>query len=106
MSSTSIFRQLTTGVTFNTKRFSQDAEKFGLTKTDIVTESAHDGVKLPNFADIKSQVKLDKSKAKQRADERSDVEEEDILLLGKTKTTKLKKRKKSSFFPLVQMFIR
>ena len=94
MSSTSIFRQLTTGVTFNTKRFSQDAEKFGLTKTDIATEPAHADVKLPNFADIKSQVKLDKSKAKQRADERSDVEEEDILLLGKTKTTKLKKLKK------------
>ena len=83
MSSTSIFRQLTTGVTFNTKRFSQDAEKFGLTKSDIATEPAHDGVKLPNFADIKSQVKLDKSKAKASLKEEGELPEGFVITQGK-----------------------
>jgi len=92
MSTTSIFRQLTTGVSFNKKRFSIDAAKFGLTKSDIVTKTDSNTVQLPSFPSIKAQLQNEVAKDKDAA--QNDLENEDITLLGNIKSTRKKKEKK------------
>jgi len=92
MSSASIFRQLTAGLTFNTKRFKDDATKFGISKNDEKEKEDAENIPLPDLASIKVQVLNDARKKKE--DSQNDSETEDIVLLGHIKSSQKKKKQK------------
>jgi len=98
MASSLFFKRLTTGITFDTNKFSKEASKFGLIKHsdedgDTKTEQ---NIKLPSFEEVKAEFK--EKKKIERSKECSDDEntESDITVLGKIKTTLKKKKKKKT----------
>ena len=66
MTSNLLFRRLTSGITFDTKKFSKEASKFGLTKpdTDVKLEEKGHPV-LPSIEDVKREIKEKLEKEKQ-----------------------------------------
>jgi len=97
MASSLFFKRLTTGITFDTNKFSKEASKFGLIRNsagDEETKPASE-VKLPSFEEVKAEYK--EKKKLEKLTECSDEEnvESDITVLGKIKTTQKKKKKKT-----------
>lgn len=92
MSSKAFFRQLTAGITFDTKKFSNEATKFGLIKKVEDEPVELKKVELPCLDKIRTEVKehIKKEKLKENI---SDSEDE-ITVLGKIKTSEKKKSKK------------
>jgi hypothetical protein len=83
MSVNHIFRQLTAGISFNTKSFPGDAKRFGLVKTKECEDEAKEAIaaaQLPSLEVVKEEVKVE-LKRKRNMEEDSD-NEEDITLLG------------------------
>jgi hypothetical protein len=64
MSVNHIFRQLTTGVCFNTKTFAGDAQRFGLVRPSSVKkeEEAENAVQLPSLEAVREEVSLGTTK--------------------------------------------
>ena len=95
MTSNLLFRRLTSGITFDTKKFSKEASKFGLTKpdTDVKLEEKGHPV-LPSIEDVKREIKEKLEKEKQL--HVSDDDENDITVLGNIKNTSEKKKKKKT----------
>ena len=85
----SLFRKLTAGITFDTKKFSSDATKFGLIKN--VEEKVEQGEKiaLPRYEEVKHEIKEKVKKEKE-----TELIEEDITVLGNIKTASKEKKKK------------
>eukprot|EP00092_Neocalanus_flemingeri_P013067 GFUD01014081.1.p1 GENE.GFUD01014081.1~~GFUD01014081.1.p1 ORF type:complete len:592 (+),score=206.60 GFUD01014081.1:58-1833(+) len=93
MSTKALFRQLTAGITFDTKKFSDDATKFGLIKkSEEKTQSDVKKVELPCLEKIKKEVK-ENIKKENIKENRSDSEDE-ITVFGNIKTSEKKKPKK------------
>eukprot|EP00092_Neocalanus_flemingeri_P093523 GFUD01118870.1.p1 GENE.GFUD01118870.1~~GFUD01118870.1.p1 ORF type:complete len:220 (-),score=77.66 GFUD01118870.1:32-691(-) len=93
MSTKALFRQLTAGITFDTKKFSDDATKFGLIKkSEEKTQSDVKKVELPCLEKIKKEVKENIIKENIK-ENRSDSEDE-ITVFGNIKTSEKKKPKK------------
>ena len=58
MAAKSIFQQLTAGISFDTKKFSEEATKFGFVKKkNEESKEKPSDVKLPNLDEIKKEVK-------------------------------------------------
>merc|ERR1711892_1002684 len=86
------FRQLTAGITFDTKKFSNEATKFGLIKK-VEDESVEvKKVELPCLDEIRKEVKEHVKKEKLK--ENNSDSEGEITVLGKIKTSEKKKSKK------------
>jgi len=91
MSTKALFRQLTAGITFDTKKFSSDATKFGLIKNSVEKAEDVKKVELPCLEKIKKEVK--ENIKKENIKENSDSEDE-ITVFGQIKTSEKKKPKK------------
>ena len=65
MTSNLFFRRLTSGITFDTKKFSKEASKFGLAKsdTDVKVDEKERAV-LPSLEEVKREIKEKKAKMK------------------------------------------
>jgi len=92
MSTNALFRQLTAGITFDTKKFSNEATKFGLIKKveEPVEESKK--VDLPCLEKIRKEVK--EHMKKEALKENANDSEDEITVLGKIKKSEKKKVKK------------
>ena len=95
MTSNLFFRRLTSGITFDTKKFSKEASKFGLIKSDSddKLEEKEQAV-LPSLEEVKKEIK-----EKVRSEKLHDVSDEgenEITVLGNIKTTQKKKKKKKT----------
>ena len=96
MSSQSFFRKLTAGITFDTQKFNKDAAKFGLVKpvdNEGINVNNSD-TKLPCLEEVKAEIKL--KRKKEKLENASDDEENDITVLGGLKTVQTKKKKKKT----------
>jgi len=90
MSMNSIFKQLTSGVSFNTAIYTNEAKRFGLVKkTDDLIACAP--TPLPSLKEVREEVV-----ARNVKHENDDIldQEEDITLIGEITTMKKKKKKK------------
>ena len=95
MTSNLFFRRLTSGITFDTKKFSKEASKFGLTKPDADVKLVEkERPVLPSIEEVKKEIK-DKLK-KEKQEDVSDEDENDITVLGNIKNTVKKKKKKKT----------
>jgi len=92
MSTKALFRQLTAGITFDTKKFAGDATKFGLIKKNIDQVKEVKNVELPCLEKIKKEVK-EKAKIESLKENHSGSEDE-ITVFGNIKTSEKKKPKK------------
>jgi len=94
MSATTLFRQLTAGITFNTKKFKAESVKFGLVKEDKGEEVTKIKVDLPNLKEVAAEVKekLEKEEIKRKALDGEDSD--DITVIGNIKSTNKKKKVK------------
>jgi len=92
MSTNALFRQLTAGITFDTKKFSSEATKFGLIKN--IKEPVDEGkkVELPCLEKIRKEVK--EHMKKEALKENANDSEDEITVLGKIKKSEKKKVKK------------
>ncbi|XP_023330370.1 probable ATP-dependent RNA helicase DDX52 [Eurytemora carolleeae] len=87
MSVSSIFKQLTSGVNFNTNLYKNEAKRFGLVKdTEATVESAP--TLLPSYKEVKEEVVAKGERDNQSSDE------EDLTIIGNITTMKKKKKKK------------
>ena len=95
MSATALFRQLTAGITFDTKKFKSESEKFGLVKQEVKVEVKEE-VELPDLKKVTVEVteKLRKDEEKRQALAGGE-ESDDITVIGNIKTTNKKKKSKS-----------
>jgi len=92
MSTKALFRQLTAGISFDTKKFSNDATKFGLVKNvENHRNDAGEKVGLPSLEKIKKEVK-DSIKKEDIKEESGS--EDDITVIGNIKRSEKKKSKK------------
>jgi hypothetical protein len=86
MSVNHIFRQLTAGISFNTKSFAGDAKRFGLAKTKesegVADEATAAAAQLPSLEAVREEVRAE-LKRKRKLEEESEDDENDITLLGK-----------------------
>ena len=73
-----IFRQLTTGIKFDKKKYRQDAEKFGLLKKQSNEETKDEN--LENDFNLESDIVPDSNLP---TPEESDVEDSDVRIFGK-----------------------
>ena len=95
MSTQSLFRKLTAGIKFDTKKFSSEACKFGLTqKTSEVPDETADKVNIPVYSEVKAEIK--EKIRKEKLITGSADEEDDITVIGKVKTTQKKKKKRKT----------
>ena len=94
MSATTLFRQLTAGITFNTKKFKAESVKFGLVKEEKQEEETKIKVDLPNLKEVAAEVKekLEKEEIKRKALDGEDSD--DITVIGNIKSTNKKKKVK------------
>jgi len=94
MSATTLFRQLTAGITFNTKKFKAESVKFGLVKEEKQEEVTKIKVDLPNLKEVAAEVKekLEKEELKRKALDGEDSD--DITVIGNIKSTNKKKKVK------------
>ena len=94
MSATTLFRQLTSGITFNTKKFKSESVKFGLLKEEKKEEMAKAKVELPDLKEVAAEVKekLEKEELKRKALDGEDSD--DITVIGNIKSTDKKKKVK------------
>jgi len=94
MSSAAFFRQLTAGISFDTKKFSGDATKFGLLKNSTSPELKNQNekvdVEFPNMDRIKIEVKDRIEKEKKKLETQNDSDDE-ITVFGNIKSEKKKK---------------
>ena len=69
MSATTLFRQLTAGITFNTKKFKSESVKFGLVKEEKEEGVEKAKVELPDLKEVAAEVKekLEKEELKRKA---------------------------------------
>jgi len=95
MSATALFRQLTAGITFNTKKFKSESEKFGLVKQEV-KEEVKEELELPDLKKVTVEVteKLKKDEEKRKALAGGE-DSDDITVIGNIKTTNKKKKSKS-----------
>ena len=94
MSATTLFRQLTAGITFNTKKFKSESVKFGLVKEQKDVEEEKAKVELPNLKEVAAEVKekLEREEIKRKALDGEDSD--DITVIGNIKSTDKKKKVK------------
>merc|ERR1712013_502971 len=87
MSATTLFRQLTAGITFNTKKFKAESVKFGLVKEEKQEEETKIKVDLPNGKEVAAEgkEKLEKEEIKRKALDGEDSD--DITVIGNIKST-------------------
>jgi len=94
MAAKSIFQQLTAGISFDTKKFSEEATKFGFVKKkNEESKDKPSDVKLPNLDEIKKEVKANLKKDTLLGKD-SGYQDDNITLLGNIKTAEKKKTKK------------
>ena len=97
MSSNMFFRRLTSGINFDTQKFSKEATKFGLikkVKDEDENQIVKSNVPLPSMEEVKKEIK-----EKVRKEKLANVSDEDdgqITVLGNIKTTQKKKKKKKT----------
>ena len=97
MSTQALFKRLTAGIKFDTKKFSKDASKFGLTtqkQNDDAPSGPESQVQIPVYSEVKAEIKEKIRKEKLLAG--SEEDEGDITVLGKIKTTQKKKKKRKT----------
>jgi len=94
MSATTLFRQLTAGITFNTKKFKSESVKFGLVKEEKDIEVEKVKIELPDLKEVAAEVKdkLEKEEVKRKALDGEDSD--DITVIGNIKSTDKKKKVK------------
>jgi len=94
MSATTLFRQLTAGITFNTKKFKSESVKFGLVKEEKEEGVEKAKVELPDLKEVAAEVKekLEKEELKRKALDGEDSD--DITVIGNIKSTDKKKKVK------------
>ena len=117
MSTTALFRQLTAGITFDTKRFvlilltmyyhlssistfprfKAESTKFGLVKKEEDVKEDKEVVELPDIKKVTLEVteKLAKDEERAKALAGGEDSDNDITVIGKIKTTQKKKKSKS-----------
>jgi len=78
----SIFRSLTSGISFDKKRFKSDAEKFGLTCKKSEDKTPKEFLTLPDFP---KDIQAYGSDGLSNEDASSSDEEQELKLLGKFK---------------------
>ena len=92
MSSINLFRQLTSGITFDTKRFAAESTKFGLIKKEEKVEEVKQVAELPDLDKVTAEV-TEKVRKEFKADALAgDESANDITVIGKIKTTQKKKK--------------
>jgi len=108
MSSMSLFKQLTAGISFNTKQFSGDAAKFGLVKKNASTngedqtgeDEMKKSVELPCLNRIKAEVKERIANDKKKVD----VCNDEITVFGTIKSERKKKTKKKKKTQIKELY--
>jgi len=93
MSTNALFRQLTAGITFDTKKFSNEATKFGLIKKEKELVEEDKKIELPCLEKIRREVK-EHMKKEALKDNNADDSEDEITVFGKIKKSEKKKSKK------------
>ena len=97
MSSNMFFRRLTSGINFDTQKFSKEATKFGLikkVKDEDENQIVKSNVPLPSMEEVKKEIK--EKVRKEKLANVSDEDESQITVLGNIKTTQKKKKKKKT----------
>ena len=100
MSTQALFKRLTAGIKFDTKKFSKEASKFGLTQKQSDQAHGDDGsgcesqVQIPVYSEVKAEIK--EKIRKEKLQNNSDDDENDITVIGKIKTTQKKKKKRKT----------
>ena len=91
------FRRLTSGINFDTQKFSKEATKFGLikkVKDEDENQIVKSNVPLPSMEEVKKEIK--EKVRKEKLANVSDEDESQITVLGNIKTTQKKKKKKKT----------
>ena len=97
MSTQALFKKLTAGIKFDTKKFSAEACKFGLTqKTEQegVSDDTRSKVDIPVYSEVKAEIKEKMRKEKLKTG--SDDDEAEITVIGNIKTAQKKKNKRKT----------
>ena len=98
MSTQALFKKLTAGIKFDTKAFSKDANKFGLSQKQSDQAPGNNGsesqVSIPVYSEVKAEIK--EKIRKEKLLNGSEDDEGDITVIGKIKTTQKKKKKRKT----------
>ena len=97
MSTQALFKRLTAGIKFDTKAFSKDASKFGLSQKQSEApgnNGSESQVSIPVYSEVKAEIK--EKIRKEKLLNGSEDDEGDITVIGKIKTTQKKKKKRKT----------